>query len=159
MEQLLRLIEADCTLSNKQLAAMVGTSEEKVAEELKRLQDDGTIVGYRAIIDWDRTAREAVTALIEVKVTPQIGNGFDRIAQRIYQYEEVESCFLMSGGFDLTVVLSGRTLREVATFVTQKLSTLDCVISTSTHFILKKYKENHLIFAKPGKKEEGFSYV
>ncbi|MBR1779865.1 MAG: Lrp/AsnC family transcriptional regulator [Oscillospiraceae bacterium] len=159
MEQLLRLIEADCTLTDKQLAAMVGTSEEQAAAARKRLEEDGTIVGYKAVIDWERTEREAVTALIEVKVTPQIGNGFDRIAERIYQYEEVESCYLMSGGFDLTVVISGRTLREVASFVTQKLSTIECVTSTATHFILKKYKENHLIFEKPEPQEEGFSYV
>lgn len=159
MEQLLRLIEADCTLTHKQLAAMTGTSEEKVAEEVKRLEADGTIVGYKAVVDWDKTDREAVTALIEVKVEPQLGDGFDRVAERIYQYEEVESCFLMSGDFDMTVIISGRTLREVANFVTQKLSTIDAVQSTATHFILKKYKENHLIFNKEKEKEEGFCFV
>ena len=159
MEQLLRLIEADCTLSHKQLAAMVGTSEEKVDAEVKRLEEDGTIVGYKAVVDWDKTGREAVTALIEVKVEPQLGDGFDRVAERIYQYEEVESCFLMSGDFDMTVIISGRTLREVANFVTQKLSTIDAVQSTATHFILKKYKENHLIFNKEQEKEEGFCFV
>lgn len=159
MEQLLRLIEADCTLTHKQLAAMTGTSEEKVDEEVKRLEADGTIVGYKAVVDWDKTDREAVTALIEVKVEPQLGDGFDRVAERIYQYEEVESCFLMSGDFDMTVIISGRTLREVANFVTQKLSTIDAVQSTATHFILKKYKENHLIFNKEKEKEEGFCFV
>lgn len=159
MEQLLRLIEADCTLTHKQLAAMVGTSEEKVDAEVKRLEDDGTIVGYKAVVDWDKTGREAVTALIEVKVEPQLGDGFDRVAERIYQYEEVESCYLMSGDFDMTVIISGRTLREVANFVTQKLSTIDAVQSTATHFILKKYKENHLIFNKEQEKEEGFYFV
>ena len=159
MEQLLRLIEADCSLTHKQLAAMVGTSEQKIDEEIKRLEEDGTIVGYRAVVDWDKTGREAVTALIEVKVEPQLGDGFDRVAERIYQYEEVESCYLMSGDFDMTVVISGRTLREVANFVTQKLSTIDAVTGTATHFILKKYKENHLIFAKEEKQEEGFYFV
>ena len=159
MEQLLRLIEADCTLTHKQLAAMVGTSEEKVDAEVKRLEDDGTIVGYKAVVDWDKTGREAVTALIEGKVEPQLGDGFDRVAERIYQYEEVESCYLMSGDFDMTVIISGRTLREVANFVTQKLSTIDAVQSTATHFILKKYKENHLIFNKEQEKEEGFYFV
>lgn len=159
MEQLLRLIEADCTLTHKQLAAMTGTSEEKVDEEVKRLEADGTIVGYKAVVDWDKTDREAVTALIEVKVEPQLGDGFDRVAERIYQYEEVESCYLMSGDFDMTVIISGRTLREVANFVTQKLSTIDAVQSTATHFILKKYKENHLIFNKEKEKEEGFCFV
>ncbi len=159
MEQLLRLIEADCTLTHKQLAAMTGTSEEKVDAELKRLEADGTIVGYKAVIDWEKTQREAVTALIEVKVEPQLGDGFDRVAERIYQYEEVESCYLMSGDFDMTVIISGRSLREVASFVTQKLSTLESVQSTATHFILKKYKENHLIFNKAAEQEEGFYFV
>ncbi len=159
MEQLLRLIEADCTLTHKQLAAMTGTSEEKVDAEIKRLEEDGTIVGYKAVVDWDKTGREAVTALIEVKVEPQLGDGFDRVAERIYQYEEVESCYLMSGDFDMTVIISGRTLREVANFVTQKLSTIDAVQSTATHFILKKYKENHLIFNRKKEKEEGFYFV
>lgn len=158
-EQLLRLIEADCSLSSKQLAAMTGTSEENVTAQLKALEEDGTIVGYKAVVDWDKTDREAVTALIEVKVEPQLGDGFDRVAERIYQYEEVESCYLMSGGFDLTVIISGRTLREVANFVSQKLSTIDAVKSTATHFILKKYKENHLIFQKETEKEEGFCFV
>ena len=159
MEQLLRLIEADCTLTHKQLAAMTGTSEEKVDAEIKRLEEDGTIVGYKAVVDWDKTDREAVTALIEVKVEPQLGDGFDRVAERIYQYEEVESCYLMSGDFDMTVIISGRTLRDVANFVTQKLSTIDAVQSTATHFILKKYKENHLIFNRKKEKEEGFYFV
>ena len=159
MEQLLRLIEADCTLTHKQLAAMTGTSEEKVDAEIKRLEEDGTIVGYKAVVDWDKTDREAVTALIEVKVEPQLGDGFDRVAERIYQYDEVESCYLMSGDFDMTVIISGRTLREVANFVTQKLSTIDAVQSTATHFILKKYKENHLIFNRKKEKEEGFYFV
>ena len=159
MEQLLRLIETDCTLTHKQLAAMTGTSEEKVDAEIKRLEEDGTIVGYKAVVDWDKTDREAVTALIEVKVEPQLGDGFDRVAERIYQYEEVESCYLMSGDFDMTVIISGRTLREVANFVTQKLSTIDAVQSTATHFILKKYKENHLIFNRKKEKEEGFYFV
>ena len=153
MEQLLRLIEADCTLTHKQLAAMTGTSEEKVDEEVKRLEADGTIVGYKAVVDWDKTDREAVTALIEVKVEPQLGDGFDRVAERIYQYEEVESCYLMSGDFDMTVIISGRTLREVANFVTQKLSTIDAVQSTATHFILKKYKDHGTVMAEQPKDE------
>lgn len=159
MEQLLRLIEADCTLTNKQLAAMIGTSEEKVAEELKRLEEEGVIKGYKAVINWDQTSREGVTALIEVKVEPQLGDGFDRVAERIYQYEEVESCYLMSGDFDMTVIISGRTLQEVASFVSQKLSTIEAVKSTATHFILKKYKENHLIMDPVQEKEEGFYFV
>jgi DNA-binding Lrp family transcriptional regulator len=159
MEQLLRLIEADCTLTHKQLAAMTGTSVEKVDAEIRRLEQEGVIAGYKAVVDWDKTEREAVTALIEVKVEPQLGDGFDRVAERIYQYEEVESCYLMSGAFDMTVVISGRTLREVANFVSQKLATIDAVQSTATHFILKKYKENHLIFQREKEQEEGFCFV
>ena len=159
MEQLLRLIEADCTLTHKQLAAMTGASEEKVDAEVKRLEENGTIVGYKAVVDWDKTEREAVTALIEVKVEPQLGDGFDRVAERIYQYEEVESCYLMSGDFDMTVIISGRTLREVANFVTQKLSTIDAVQSTATHFILKKYKEKHLVFRPQEPEEREYIFV
>lgn len=159
MEKLLQLLESDCSLSTKQLAALVGTSEEKVKEDVAQYERDRVILGYKAVIDWDAVNREDVTALIEVKVEPQRGNGFDRVAERIFQYEEVESCYLMSGDFDMCVILSGKTLREVALFVSQKLSAIDEVKATATHFILKKYKENHLIFAKQEKQEEGFYFV
>ena len=159
MDNLLRLLEGDCTLSKKQLAAMVGTSPERVEEAIRDYEKNHIIMGYKAVIDWDATDRQDVTALIEVKVEPQRDNGFDRVAERIYQYEEVESCYLMSGDFDMTVIISGRSLQEVARFVSLKLSTIDEVKSTATHFILKKYKENHLIFKKPEKQEEGFYFV
>jgi DNA-binding Lrp family transcriptional regulator len=159
MEKLLHLLESDCSLSTKQLAAMVGTSEDKVRDDMARYEKEHIILGYKAVIDWDAVNREDVTALIEVKVEPQRGNGFDRVAERIFQYEEVESCYLMSGDFDMCVILSGKTLREVALFVSQKLSAIDEVKATATHFILKKYKENHLIFAKQEKQEEGFYFV
>lgn len=159
MENLLRLLEGDCTLSKKQLAAMVGTSTERVEEIIRDYEKENVILGYKAVIDWDATDRQDVTALIEVKVEPQRDDGFDRVAERIYQYEEVESCYLMSGDFDMTVIISGRSLQEVARFVSQKLSTIDAVKSTATHFILKKYKESHLIFKKQEKQEEGFVFV
>lgn len=159
MENLLRLLEGDCTLSKKQLAAMVGTSTERVEEIIRDYEKENIILGYKAVIDWDATDRQDVTALIEVKVEPQRDDGFDRVAERIYQYEEVESCYLMSGDFDMTVIISGRSLQEVARFVSQKLSTIDAVKSTATHFILKKYKESHLIFKKQEKQEEGFVFV
>ena len=114
MNSLLELLEQDCTQSHAQLAAQAGMTEQEVKQELERMEKDGTILGYQAIIDWDKVKRETVTALIEVKVVPQSIAGFDRIAQRIYQYDEVESMYLMSGAFDLTVIISGRTLREVA---------------------------------------------
>ena len=156
---LLRLLEGDCTLSKKQLAAMVGTSADRVEETIQEYEKAGIIQGYKAVIDWDATDRQDVTALIEVKVEPQRDDGFDRVAERIYQYEEVESCYLMSGDFYMTVIISGRSLQEVARFVSQKLSTIDAVKSTATHFILKKYKESHLIFKKKEEQEEGFVFV
>ena len=149
--KLLQLLEQDCTLTPKQLASMADMSVEDVKAEIKRYEEEKIILGYKAIVDWDRTDREAVTALIEVKVTPQRGEGFDRVAERIYQYDEVESVYLMSGAFDLTVIISGRTLKEVAQFVGERLSTLEDVTGTATHFILHKYKEKHLIFEKQEK--------
>lgn len=148
MSQLLELLEQDCTLTTPQLASMANLSEDEVRAERKRLEDAKVILGYKAIVDWDRTQREAVTALIEVKVTPQRGEGFDRVAQRIYQYDEVESVYLMSGAFDFTVIISGRSLKEVAQFVGERLAPLEDVTGTATHFILHKYKEKHLIFEK-----------
>ena len=158
MLKLLQLLEEDCTLSNDQLAAMTGMSAQEVETQRKKLEEDRLILGYKAIVDWDRTQREAVTALIEVKVTPRRGEGFGRVAQRIYQYDEVESVYLMSGAYDLTVIISGRTLKEVAQFVAEKLATIEDVTGTATHFILKKYKEKHLIFEKPETQEERFVF-
>ena len=156
MKKLLQLLENDCTVSHAQLAAMTGKTEEEVAAAVAEYEKSKVILGYKAIVDWDRTQRESVTALIEVKVTPQRGEGFDRIAERIYQYDEVESVYLMSGSFDLTVIISGRTLKEVALFVSEKLAPLEDVTGTATHFILKKYKEKHLIFQNQEEQEERF---
>lgn len=154
MSKLLRLLETDCTLTHEQLASMAGMTVDEVRKEIKQYEDDKVILGYKAIVDWDRTQRESVTALIEVKVTPQRGDGFDRVAERIYQYDEVESVYLMSGAFDLTVIISGRTLKEVAQFVGERLSTLEDVTGTATHFILRKYKEKHLIFERQEQQEK-----
>jgi DNA-binding Lrp family transcriptional regulator len=158
MKKLLQLLEDDCTLTQAQLASLADLPEAEVAAAIAKYEEDRIILGYKAIVDWDRTDREAVTALIEVKVTPQRGDGFDRIAQRIYQYDEVESVYLMSGSFDLTVIISGRTLKEVARFVGEKLAPLEGVTGTATHFILKKYKEKHLIFQKQESQEERFVF-
>ncbi len=158
MLKLLQLLEDDCTLTNDQLAAMTGMTVQEVEAARSQLEKDRTILGYKAIVDWDRTQREAVTALIEVRVTPQRGEGFDRIAQRIYQYDEVESVYLMSGAYDLTVIISGRTLKEVAQFVGEKLAPIEDVTGTATHFILKKYKEKHLIFPTQESQEERFVF-
>ena len=158
MTKLLQLLEQDCTLTDEQLASMTNMTLEEVIAAKAKLEAEKIVLGYKAIVDWDRTQREAVTALIEVKVTPQRGEGFDRIAERIYQYDEVESVYLMSGSFDLTVIISGRTLKEVALFVGEKLAPLEDVTGTATHFILKKYKEKHLIFDKQEIQEERFVF-
>lgn len=159
MDRLLQLLESDCSLTRKQLAAMTGISEEKVAETIHQYEEDNVILGYKAVVNRDVVDSEDVTALIEVKVEPQRGDGFDRVAERIYQYEEVEACYLMSGDFDMTVIISGKSLQEVALFVSQKLSAIDEVKATATHFILKRYKENHVIFKRQEKQEEGFYFV
>lgn len=153
MTKLLQLLEEDCTLTHEQLAAMANMTVEEVEAAIKKYEEEKVILGYQAIVDWNTTDREAVTALIEVKVIPQREEGFDRIAERIYQYDEVEALYLMSGAFDFTVIISGRTLREVAEFVGQRLATLEDVTGTATHFILKKYKEKHLIFEKREEQE------
>ncbi len=158
MKKLLQLLEDDCTLTHAQLASMTGMTEAEVTAAVKEYEKNNVILGYQALVDWDRTDRESVTALIEVSVTPQRGEGFDRVAERIYQYDEVESVYLMSGSFDLTVIISGRSLKEVALFVGQKLAPLEDVTGTATHFILKKYKEKHLIFKKPEVQEERFVF-
>ena len=159
MTKLLQLLEEDCTLTHEQLAAMADMTVEEVKAAVKKYEEEKVILGYQAIVDWNTTDREDVTALIEVKVIPQREEGFDRIAERIYQYDEVEALYLMSGAFDFTVIISGRTLREVASFVSDRLAPLEGVTSTATHFILKKYKEKHLIFTKQGPGEREFIFV
>lgn len=157
--KLLRLLEEDCTRTPAQLAAMADMTEEEVAAAIRNFEEEKVILGYKAIVDWNSTDLELVTALIEVKVTPQREEGFDRVAERIYQYDEVESLYLMSGSFDMTVVISGRTLREVAQFVGDRLAPLEDVTGTATHFILKKYKEKHLVFEKQTPGEREFIFV
>lgn len=159
MTKLLKLLEQDCTLTNEQLSAMTGLSAEEVAAVIQQYEQNRIILGRKAIVDWDRTDLESVTALIEVKVTPQRGEGFDRVAERIYQFDEVESLYLMSGSFDFTVILSGRTLKEVALFVGERLAPLEHVTATATHFILKKYKEKHVVFEKREEQEREFIFT
>lgn len=159
MEKLLELLEQDCTMSVEQMAAAAGLSVEETKAAIRKYEDDRIVLGYQAIIDWDRVRKETVTALIEVNVVPQSIDGFDRIAERIYQYDEVESMYLMSGSFDLTVIISGRTLREVAQFVGERLAPIQGVTGTSTHFILKKYKEKHLVFRPQEPEEREYIFV
>lgn len=140
--EILRLIQNNSRLSVKDIAVMLGLEENEVESLIKEMEKEQIICGYNTVINWDKTDDERVTALIEVKVQPQRGEGFDRVAERIYNYEEVTSLYLMSGGFDMTVLIEGKTMKEVAQFVARKLSPMDGVLSTSTHFVLKKYKES-----------------
>ena len=143
-EKILTFIEKNSRINLKELAIMLGVDEASVANEIAAMEQENVICGYHTLIDWDKAGLEKVTAMIEVRVTPQRGMGFDKIAERIYNYPEVKSVYLISGGFDLMVTLEGKTLREVSQFVTDKLSTLDQVLSTKTNFILKKYKDHGL---------------
>ena len=147
-EELLAIIEKNSRIDIKELAVILGAEEIDVANELAAMESEGIICGYHTLIDWEKTSIEKVTALIEVRVTPQRGQGFDNIAERIYKYPEVTSVYLISGGYDLLVTLEGKSLKEVSRFVTDKLSTLETVLSTATHFILKKYKDHGTILTK-----------
>ncbi|MGN0473159.1 MAG: Lrp/AsnC family transcriptional regulator [Lachnospiraceae bacterium] len=147
-EQILSIIEKNSRIDMKELAVLMGMEEIDVANELAAMEAEGIICGYHTLVDWSKTSNEKVSALIEVRVTPQRGQGFDNIAERIYKYPEVNAVYLISGGFDLLVTLEGKSLKEVSTFVSEKLSTLDSVLSTATHFILKKYKDHGTILAK-----------
>ncbi|MGM9993598.1 MAG: Lrp/AsnC family transcriptional regulator [Candidatus Avigastranaerophilus sp.] len=147
-EELLALIEKNSKIGLKDLATMLDKSEMDIANEITQMEKEGVICGYHTLIDWEKTSIEKVTGLIEVRVTPQRGQGFDKIAERIYNYPEVRAVYLISGGYDLLVIIEEKSLREIANFVSDKLSTLDNVLSTATHFILKKYKDHGTIMAK-----------
>ena len=147
-EQLLKIIEKNSRIDLKDLAIMLGREEIDVVNEMAAMEADGTICGYHTLINWENTSIETVSALIEVRVTPQRGQGFDHIAERIYKYPEVNSVYLISGGYDLLITLEGKSLKEISSFVSDKLSTLDSVLSTATHFILKKYKDHGTVLAK-----------
>ncbi len=140
--KILSLMEEDCKLTVKDIAAMIGEEEAAVEEEIKAMEAEQIICGYTSIIDWDKTENEFVTALIELKVTPQRGEGFDKIAERIANYPEVDTIYLMSGGYDFAVIIRGRTMKEVSMFVSSKLAPMEAVVGTATHFVLKKYKEH-----------------
>ena len=143
---ILEILQENSRVAPAQIAVMLGISEEEVSAEIKAMEDDRTILKYTTLVNAEKAGRDGVTALIEVKVTPERDVGFDKIAERIYRFPQVRSVFLMSGSFDLTVIVEGKTLQEVAQFVAQKLAALDRVTGTTTHFILKKYKEDGVIF-------------
>ena len=147
-KQILSYLEKNSKMDSKEIAILLGTEPDVVENEIRKMEEEKIICGYHTMIDWDKTSSEMVTALIEVRVTPQRGQGFDSIAERIYKYPEVRSVYLISGGYDLMVILEGKTLKEVSQFVTDKLSTLDSVLSTATHFILKKYKDHGTVLAE-----------
>ena len=153
IDPLLQLLRRKARHTHKELADILSLTEEKVKARLSEWEKDGTIVGYQAVIDPDRAGDEDVSAFIEVKLTPERGGGFDRLATRIARFEQVTSCYLASGGYDLMVVVEGGDLREVASFVSEKLSTMDGVLSTATHFRLKTYKENGFILDDPDEPE------
>ena len=151
--QILKYIEKKSKVDLGELAILLGTDEVTIANEIAAMEKEKIICGYHTLIDWDKAGVESVTALIEVRVTPQRNQGFDRIAERIYNFPEVTAVYLISGGYDLMVILEGKTLKEVSQFVSEKLSPVEAVISTATHFILKKYKDHGTILAKPAKDE------
>ena len=152
-EEILSIIEKNGRVDTKELAIRLGAEEATIVAEMAEMENEGIICGYHTMINWEKTSVEKVTALIEVRVTPQRGEGFDNIAERIYKYPEVKSVYLISGGYDLLLTLEGKSLKEVSMFVTDKLSTLETVISTATHFILKKYKDHGTIMTKENEDE------
>ena len=148
-EKILAVMEKNSRIDLKELAILLGEDEVAVANAIADMEKENIICGYHTLINWDNTSEEKVSALIEVRVTPQRGMGFDHIAERIYQYPEVNAVYLMSGAYDFTVILEGKSMRAVAQFVSEKLSTLDSVLSTATHFVLKKYKDHGTIISEP----------
>ncbi len=152
-DELLSILEKNSRIDFKELAVLLGVSEEQVLQEITKLEKENIVCAYHTLINWEKTDIEKVSALIEVKVTPQRGQGFDRIAERIYKYPEVRSVYLISGGYDLLVSLEEKSLKEIAAFVSDKLSTMESVLSTATHFILKKYKDHGTIINEATKDE------
>lgn len=153
MQELLEILEKNSRISVKDLSVMLQENEDEIAAQMTQLEKSKIIFGYHTMINWDQAHIDRVTALIEVRVTPQRGEGFDTIARRIYQFEEVSAVYLMSGAFDLTVIVEGKTMKEVALFVAQRLAPVDQVLSTSTHFILKRYKDHGIVLEEAEKDE------
>lgn len=148
MEEILKILKKNSRYTNEEIAVMVDKTEDEVTKIIRDYEKRGVIAGYTTLINWDDTKRDSVTALIEIKIAPQRGEGFDKVAERIYKFPEVSACYLMSGGFDLTVIVEGKSMEEVAHFVSQKLSVQEYILSTNTHFILKRYKDNGKVFDK-----------
>src|SRR3984885_13298986 len=153
MDPILKLLQENAALPASQWARMLNLPEAEIAAKIKAYEQSQVILGYRAVLNEEKIGRAIVRAVIEVKITPERGGGFDRLAERIAKYAEVRSCYLMSGGYDLLVVVEGTNLREVATFVSEKLATIQGVISTATHFMLKVYKEQGLLIQAESNEE------
>lgn len=151
--QILRYLETNSRIDLKELAVLLGTDEVTIMNEVATMEQEKIICGYHTLIDWDKAGVELVNALIEVRVTPQRNDGFDKVAERIYNYPEVTAVYLISGAYDLLVSMEGRTLQEVSRFVSEKLSSIEPVISTATHFILKKYKDHGTVMGRKTKEE------
>ncbi len=147
MEEILNILDKENgNISRARIAQMLGLDEQEVADSIAEMEKKHVIVGYKTIVNWDKTEKDVVTALIELKITPQRGEGFDKVAEKIYKYPQVKSLYLMSGAYDLAVTIEGKSMKEVALFVAQKLAPMDSILSTATHFVLKKYKEEGIVF-------------
>ena len=155
MNEILSILENDSRLSAESIARMLNKETGDIKKMIDDFENGGVILGYKTIIDWDKTDKEYVSALIELKITPQQNRGYDHVAEMIYNYPEVESLYLMSGSFDLAVLIEGKTMREVAFFVAEKLATLEDVTSTSTHFVLRKYKDKGIVYGAVPVDERG----
>jgi len=159
MDELLMMLERDSRLSNKQMAIALGRDEADIQAAIEKYEEDGTILKYTALINKDNLDEEYVTAMIEVKISPQLGEGYDRIAQRIYQYDEVDSLYLMTGSYDLLVSMTVKSMKEAAAFVYEHLAAIEGVSSTATRFIMKKYKEQNCVFVEEPEQEERLFFV
>ena len=147
MEEILNILDKEKgNVSRAKIAQMLGMEEKEVADKIEKMEKENVIVGYKTIVNWDKTDKDVVVALIELRITPQRGEGFDKVAERIYKYPQVKSLYLMSGAYDLAVTIEGKSMKEVALCVAQKLAPMDSIISTATHFVLKKYKEEGIVF-------------
>lgn len=152
MEEILEILEQNSRYTDEEIALMVGKTKEEVRKAIDEYEKSNIIAGYTSLINWENTGKETVTALIEVKITPQRGVGFDKVAERIYKFDKVKACYLMSsGGFDLTVIVEGKSMKEVALFVSGSLACQEYVTGTTTHFVLKKYKDHGRVFKEEKK--------
>ena len=153
--ELLKLLSRNARYTNEELAAMLGSDAKTVAEQIAELEKEGVICGYKAVIDWDRLDDNNVSAIIELNVVPKADLGFEEVAEKVASYPEVEAVYLMSGGYDLNVVVKGKNLQDVSRFVARELATIDSVTSTATHFVMRRYKEMDVKLIETDKDDRG----